>query len=110
MTVTGRIPRSFPERFPIFQMPNRTAIVAFTAAAVARRTSGRLARDAAVVSNLASLVWAHGEITDGANWARRLFGIAGGTYAVARLVNQASRSAARSDPVDPAHTGAPRPR
>ncbi len=86
-----RIPRSFPQRFPIFQFPNRPAIVAAAAGAVARGASGRVARDAAVVSHLASLVWAYGEITDGANWARRLFGVIGGAYAVAGLASQASR-------------------
>ena len=88
--MTKRIPRSFPERFPIFQLPNRSAVVAFTAAAVARGTSGHVARDAAVISNVASLLWAYGEITDGANWARRLIGVAGGTYALVGLVSQAS--------------------
>ncbi len=83
--MTDRIPGSFPQRFPIFQFPNRSATVAFAAGAVARTTSGRLARDAAIVSHVASLVWAYGEITDGTNWLRRLFGVAGGARAVAGL-------------------------
>lgn len=86
-----RIPRSFPERFPIFQFPNRSALVAFGAGAVARATSGRLARDAAIVSNVASLVWAYGEITHGANWVRRALGIVGGGNAVVTLVKLAER-------------------
>ena len=81
-----RIPRSFPPEFPIVQFPNRSALVAFAAGAVSRTTDGRLARDAAVVSHVASLVWAYGEITDGANWVRRLFGVGGGVYAIAGLV------------------------
>ncbi len=85
-----RVPRSFPRRFPIVQLPNRPAIIAFAAGAVARTTSGRLARDAAVVSAVASLVWAYGEITDGANWVRRLFGVAGGAYAIASLADRAT--------------------
>jgi hypothetical protein len=50
------------------------------------------------VSNIASLVWAYGEITDGDNWARRLFGVAGGVYALAGLVNQSESFEAGAQP------------
>lgn len=86
-----RVPRSFPKRFPIFQLPNRPMIVSIATGAIARSTSGRLARDAAVVSHPALLVWAAEEVLDGANWLRRLCGLAGGGYAIAGLIEQASR-------------------
>ena len=71
-----------PRRFPIFQFPNRPLIVTFLAAAVARMTDGPARSRAALLSRLALLVWAAEEIKSGANWFRRLLGLAGASYAL----------------------------
>jgi hypothetical protein len=63
-------------------------MVAVTAGAVSQTTGGWLARDAAVISQIAWLVWAYGEISHGANWLRRLFGVGGAAYAIAGLASQ----------------------
>jgi len=82
-----------PRRFPIFQFPNRpliTASVARLTAVLAGR--GHLGEDgrrlsplAVIVSHLALIVWALEELVSGANWLRRLLGLAGGGYALSRL-------------------------
>ncbi len=82
-----------PRRFPIFQLPNPpliTASVAGLTAVLAGR--GRLGEDArrlsplaATVSHLALIVWALEELFSGANWFRRLLGLAGGGYALSQL-------------------------
>lgn len=74
-----------PRRFPIVQFPNRTMIVAMLAAAVARATDGETARRAGMASELAMLIWSGREIASGANWFRRLLGLAGGARSVAAL-------------------------
>jgi hypothetical protein len=74
-----------PRRFPIFQFPNPPLIAAITSAAVARGSAGETARGAAAMSDVALLVWAYRELTDGANWFRRLLGAGGAAYAVGAL-------------------------
>jgi hypothetical protein len=74
-----------PRRFPIAQFPNPPLIVAMAAGALARTAEGTIARDAALVSQLALLVWAYQEMTTGANWFRRLLGLGGAAYGVAAL-------------------------
>jgi len=84
-----------PRRFPIVQFPNRPLIVAALAGAAARWLEGKVGhapsrhrRQAALarlISRLALLVWALEEVLDGANWFRRLLGVAGGGHAIWRL-------------------------
>ena len=74
-----------PRRFPIFQLPNPPLIVAMLAAAIARTTHGSRSHQATQLSRRALLAWSVGEITTGANWVRRLLGVAGGAYTLATL-------------------------
>lgn len=71
-----------PRRFVIAQFPNTELLAAMAAAAVARTSTGESARTAALVSDVALLVWAYQEIVDGANWFRRLLGLGAGSYAL----------------------------
>jgi hypothetical protein len=80
-----------PRRFPIFQFPNPPLIVAMLAAAVARASHGAPSDKAAQLSRLALLVWSAEEITTGANWLRRLLGVAGGAYTLATLRDRRPR-------------------
>ena len=75
-----------PRRYPIFQFPNPPLITAMLAGTVARATSGRTARRAAVIAALAQLVWSYQEITEGASAFRRLLGVAGAARSAAELV------------------------
>jgi hypothetical protein len=74
-----------PRRYPILQFPNPPLIAAILAAAFARTTDGTTASNARILSQLSTLVWAYEEIKSGANWSRRLLGVAGGIRAIARL-------------------------
>jgi hypothetical protein len=76
---------------PIAQFPNRPLLMAMAAGAVARRADGETARVAGLLSKAALLVWAYQEITDGANWLRRLFGVGGAAYALGALSAPARR-------------------
>ncbi|MGI8507373.1 MAG: hypothetical protein ACR2MK_11345 [Solirubrobacteraceae bacterium] len=83
-----------PRRFPIAQFPNPPLLAAMAAGAVARSANGDAARAVRVVSDLALLVWAYREVTDGANWFRRLLGLGGAAYGIgglARVVNHSER-------------------
>ncbi len=73
-----------PRRFPIAQFPNPPLLAAISAMAVAARTSGDTARAARIVADLAVLLWAYQEVTDGANWFRRLLGLTTAALAAAR--------------------------
>jgi hypothetical protein len=74
-----------PRRFPILQFPNRSLVVAMAAGALARSSAGSTRRGAALVSRLATVVWAVQEVVGGANWFRRLLGIGFGAHALAAL-------------------------
>lgn len=80
-----------PRRFPIFQFPNPPLITVMLAALCARAARGRNAAAAGLVEQLALLVWAYQEVTAGANWFRRLLGLAGGAVGTLRLANLARR-------------------
>jgi hypothetical protein len=67
---------SFPRRFPIVQFPNLPLIVALLAGAAAGRLSGWAHAYATSVSYLAMAIWAYEEVARGANWFRRLLGLA----------------------------------
>lgn len=85
-----------PRSFPIVQFPNRPLIATILAALIARNTRGRTRAAATVVSRLALLVWSAEEIFEGANWFRRLLGIAAAPFAIAELARPAVRTAQRS--------------
>lgn len=70
---------------PIAQFPNPPLLMAIAAGAVARSSDGETARAAGLLSEAALLVWAYQEITDGANWLRRLLGVGGAAYALGAL-------------------------
>ncbi|HEY6399310.1 MAG TPA: hypothetical protein VIX82_17840 [Solirubrobacteraceae bacterium] len=72
-----------PRRFPIFQFPNPPLITAMLAGAIARTTHGPLSYNAMLLSRLALLVWSAEEVVSGANWFRRLVGVAGAAYGLA---------------------------
>lgn len=74
-----------PRRFPIVQFPNAPLLAAMLAAAIAHTANGASADTAALVSKLALLDWAHQELASGANWFRRLLGLAAGAYSVVTL-------------------------
>jgi hypothetical protein len=74
-----------PTRFPIFQFPNRPMIAALATRAAARGATGDAACASEMLSHVALLAWAYGEVSDGANWFRRLLGLGGGAYAVKML-------------------------
>ncbi len=83
-----------PRRFPIFQFPNRPLIATLAAGALARMTDGPAHAVATLLSRLALLVWSAEEIASGANWFRRLLGLAGASYALTEL----TRGAGTRDP------------
>ncbi len=85
-----------PRRFPIAQFPNPPLWVAMAAGAVARRSDGDAARAARLISDAALLVWAYQEVTDGANWLRRLLGVGGTAYALGALAGDEPIRAVRS--------------
>jgi len=74
-----------PRRFPIFQFPNPPLIATMAAAAIALVTRGTPSRRATQISRIALLWWSAEEITSGANWFRRLLGVAAGAYSLANL-------------------------
>ncbi len=84
-----------PDNFTIAQFPNPPLIVAMAAGGVARTVDGAPARNAAVVSQLALLVWAYQEVFSGANWFRRLLGLGGAAYSVTALKRLISRASDR---------------
>jgi hypothetical protein len=74
-----------PRRFPIFQAPNRSLLVSLGAGLLARRATGDARRYAGLLSRLALVIWAAGEVRSGANWFRRLLGLGAGGYALRAL-------------------------
>lgn len=66
----------FPAQFPIVQFPNAPLIVALAAGVVARTSHGSGHGYASSVSYLALAIWAYEELVRGANWFRRLLGLA----------------------------------
>jgi hypothetical protein len=64
----------WPARFVLVQLPNAPLIVALAGSVVAGLADGRTADYANAVSRLALAVFAYLELTDGANWFRRLLG------------------------------------
>lgn len=64
----------WPSRFVLVQFPNLPLIVSLTGSVVARLADGRAADYADATSRLGLAVFAYLELTDGANWFRRVLG------------------------------------
>jgi hypothetical protein len=77
--------RFAPGGFVLAQWPNPPLWVALAAALAGRLTHGRVHAYATAVFYLALAVWAYLELTEGANWFRRLLGLAGLAYVLVRL-------------------------
>ncbi len=75
----------WPRRFVLVQMPNPPLLVALTASIVGALADGDTAAYADAIGRLALAVFAYLELTDGANWLRRLIGAAVLAYLVDRL-------------------------
>jgi hypothetical protein len=66
----------FPHSFPIVQFPNAPLIVGLASGAAATISSGAGNTALMSVSYLSLALWAYGELSGGANWFRRLLGLA----------------------------------
>jgi hypothetical protein len=64
----------WPSRFVLVQLPNLPLIVALAGSVVAGLADGQAADYANAVSRIGLAVFAYLELTDGANWFRRLLG------------------------------------
>ncbi|MEA2155116.1 MAG: hypothetical protein QOE11_1256 [Solirubrobacteraceae bacterium] len=71
-----RSQRGWPSRFVLVQFPNLPLAVALAGSLAARLAGGRTADYASALGRLALGVFAYLELTDGANWFRRLLGAA----------------------------------
>lgn len=71
-----RSQRGWPSRFVLVQFPNLPLVVALASSLLAGLVGGGTADYANAVSRLALGVFAYLELTDGANWFRRLLGAA----------------------------------
>jgi hypothetical protein len=80
-----RAQHGWPPGFPIAQFPNAPLLVALGASLAGRFLDGRAHDYATAVFYVALGIWAYGEITEGANWVRRLLGAAGLVYLVVNL-------------------------
>lgn len=79
----------WPSRFVVVQFPNAPLIVALAGSATSRLTDGRTSDYAEAVGRVGLAVFAYLELTDGANWLRRLLGV----VVLASLVATLARSA-----------------
>ena len=75
----------WPRRFVLIQLPNLPLLVALTASIVGALTDGDISAYADAIGRLALAVFAYLELTDGANWLRRLLGAAVLAYLVYTL-------------------------
>ena len=75
----------WPSRFVLVQLPNLPLLVALLAGVVGGLTRGATATYADAIGRLALGVFAYLELTDGANWLRRLLGAAILAYLVYTL-------------------------
>jgi hypothetical protein len=78
---------SFPRRFPIVQFPNLPLTIALLADAAGRFLDDGAHSYTASVSYLALTVWAYEELAHGANWFRRLLGLAFVIYLIVRVAH-----------------------
>jgi hypothetical protein len=77
--------RGWPASFPVAQFPNAPLAVALAASLAGRFVDGRAHDYTTAAFHLALAIWAYLELTDGANWVRRLVGAAGLAYVVVSL-------------------------
>jgi hypothetical protein len=77
--------KGWPRRFVVLQLPNVPLLVVLAAGIVGRLTDGVAAAYADATGRLALAVFAYLELTDGANWLRRLLGAAITVYLVYTL-------------------------
>ena len=77
--------RGWPASFPLAQFPNAPLLVALGGSLVAALTADSVHAYARAVFYAGLAVWAWEELTDGANWLRRLLGAAGLVYVVAKV-------------------------
>lgn len=68
--------RGWPHRFVLVQFPNPPLILALAGAVVNAIAGGRMADYAEAASRIGLAVFAYLELSDGANWFRRLLGAA----------------------------------
>lgn len=92
MVASADIPRmwrrgqeGWPRRFVLVQLPNLPLLVALAAGVVGRLVHGEAAAYVDAIGRLALAVFAYMELTDGANWLRRLLGAAVLAYLVYTL-------------------------
>ena len=85
-TLWVRGQRGWPERFPLVQLPNPPLLVAFGGWLVAAPTDGPAHAAGRAVFSAGLLVWAIMEVASGANWVRRLAGVAGVVYVVSGVL------------------------
>ena len=84
-TVWQRAQHGWPVRYPLVQFPNAPLLVALAGLLVSVVATGAL-QDYARATFLATLaVWAWLELTDGANWPRRVLGAAALVFVVVQI-------------------------
>jgi hypothetical protein len=66
--------QGWPSRFVLIQFPNAPLIAALAGFGLSRATDGRVGDYGDAVGRLGLAVFAYLELTDGANWFRRLVG------------------------------------
>ena len=82
-----RAQRGWPASFPLAQFPNPPLIVALAALLLSALTTGDLSNYARATYYATLATWAWLELTDPANWFRRLLGAAGLVYVVAAVAS-----------------------
>lgn len=75
----------WPRSFPIAQLPNAPLLVAIAGRRLERSDASAVRRAGQYASAAGMTVWAWRETTDGANWLRRLLGVAAFVSLGARL-------------------------
>jgi hypothetical protein len=96
--VASRRERGWPADSPLLQPPNAPLLVAQGGWLVAAVTQGAVRACARVVFLAGLAVWAWQELASGANWVRRLYGVAGLAYVGNRIGAALGRRAKRPGP------------
>jgi len=85
MTVWERLQQGWPASFPLVQFPNPPLLAALAAWLLAAVTGGAVHDYARGAFYVGLAAWAWLELSDGANWLRRLIGVAGLVYVTAQI-------------------------
>lgn len=85
MTLWQRLQRGWPASFPLVQFPNPPLLAALAAWTVAALTHGDVHDYARSAFYVGLAAWAWLELADGANWVRRLYGVAGLVYVTVQI-------------------------